>query len=277
MQTIQLITFAVNSSKPEAAAVALNLSKIAEREGVKTRILHDYPLPADSLLGQDMCCTIGGDGTLLGALDAALQSGTPVLGINLGKLGFLSTFNEAEAARNFPNLIKGRYSIAERSILSCKNIKGDVIHGLNDVVVKETHGSGLIRLHVSANGNSVSEYYCDGLIFSTPTGSTAYNLSAGGPIIGPTVSAIAMTPICPHTFGNRSVIFDDKTHIKIESSRSEPSPRITVDGRIRFDSDDNFPIELTVAAKTFRLMQNPNHSHFEIVRDKLNWGGTILR
>lgn len=276
MQAIRSITFAVNVSKPGATTVAANLAKIVEKEGVRTRILQDYPLSVDSLKGQDLCCAIGGDGTLLGALDAALESGAAVLGINLGKLGFLSTFNETEAARNFPDLIKGQYSIAERSVLRCKNVKGATVYGLNDVVIKETHGSRLIRLCVSADGNTVSEYYCDGLIFSTPTGSTAYNLSAGGPIIGPKVSAIAMTPICPHTFGNRSVIFDNNTQIKIESGEPGPCPRITIDGRTRFDSDGNFPIELKVAKKTFRLMQNPNHSHFAIVRDKLHWGGSIL-
>jgi NAD+ kinase len=244
---------------------------------VATHILKGYPLTADALTGQDLCCAIGGDGTLLGVLDAALESGSAVLGINLGKLGFLATFTEAEAARDLPALIQGNYSIAERSILSCTNAKGDCIYGLNDVVIKETQGSGLIRLCVSANGNPVSEYHCDGLIFSTPTGSTAYNLSAGGPIIGPKVSAIAMTPICPHTFGNRSVIFDHSTQIKIESGELGPSPRITIDGRVRFELDGNFPIEVTVAKKKFRLMQNPDHSHFAIVRDKLNWGGPAIR
>lgn len=276
MQAIRSITFAVNVSKPGATTVAANLAKIVEKEGVRTRTLQDYPLSVDSLKGQDLCCAIGGDGTLLGTLDAALESGAAVLGINLGKLGFLSTFNETEAARNFPALIKGQYSIAERSVLRCRNAKGTTVYGLNDVVIKETHGSRLVRLCVSADGNAVSEYYCDGLIFSTPTGSTAYNLSAGGPIIGPKANAIAMTPICPHTFGNRSVIFDNDTQIKIESGDSGPCPRITIDGRTRFDSDGNFPIELNVAKKTFRLMQNPNHSHFAIVRDKLNWGGSML-
>ena len=276
MKAIQTITFAVNKSRLGAAAVAKTLAKIVGSEGVETRILEDYPIPINALKDQDLCCTIGGDGTLLSVVDAALESNTPVLGINLGKLGFLSTFNETEAASDLPDLIKGQYSIAERSVLSCKNVKGDAVFGLNDVVIKETKGCGLIRLYVSADGSPVSEYYCDGLIFSTPTGSTAYNLSAGGPIIAPRVSALAMTPICPHTFGNRSVIFDNDTKIKIESGESNPCPRITIDGRMRFDPDDNFPIELTVAKKTFRLMQNRNHSHFAIVRDKLNWGGSML-
>lgn len=277
MKSIQSITFAVNSSKPGATAAAQSLAAQVERQGVATHITDDYPLPPTALIGQDLCCAIGGDGTLLGVLEAALESGSAVLGINLGKLGFLATFTEAEAARDLPQLIQGNYSIAERSVLSCTNNKGECIFGLNDVVIKETQGSGLIRLCVSANDNPVSEYHCDGLIFSTPTGSTAYNLSAGGPIIGPKVSAIVMTPICPHTFGNRSVIFDHSTDIKIHSGETGPCPRITIDGRQRFDSDGNFPIRVTVAEKKFRLMQNPDHSHFAIVRDKLNWGGPAIR
>lgn len=277
MKPIQSITFAVNTSKAGAQAVAESLAALAQSEGVATRISTDYPLPIDALSGQDLCCAVGGDGTLLGVLDAALESGSAVLGINLGKLGFLATFTEAEAARDLPSLIKGNYAIAERSALCCTTAKGESIYGLNDVVIKETQGSGLIRLRVSANGNPVSEYHCDGLIFSTPTGSTAYNLSAGGPIIGPRVSAIAMTPICPHTLGNRSVIFDDSTDLLVESGEPGPCPRITVDGRARFDANGNFPLQITVAEKQFRLMQNPDHSHFAIVRDKLNWGGPTIR
>lgn len=276
MKPIQTITFAVNSSKPGAAKAAENIAEIVEQEGCRTRLSKEYPLPVGALKGQDLCCAIGGDGTLLGVLDAALESDCAVLGINVGKLGFLSTFNEKEASQDLPNLIKGNYSIAERSVLSCRNAAGKVIYGLNDVVVKESQGIGLIRLCVSADGKPVSEYHCDGLIFSTPTGSTAYNLSAGGPIIGPTVSAIAMTPICPHTFGNRSVIFDDSTRIKIEIDDSNPEPRIAIDGRIRFKTKNNFPIELTITKKKLRIMQNPDHAYFAIVRDKLNWGGSMI-
>lgn len=276
MKPIQTITFAVNSSKPGAAEAAENIAAIVQGEGCRTKISKEYPLPIGTLEGQDLCCAIGGDGTLLGVLDAALESDSAVLGINMGKLGFLSTFNEKEASRDLPNLIKGNYSIAERSILSCRNASGETIYGLNDFVIKEAHGSGLIRLCVSAGDKPVSEYHCDGLIFSTPTGSTAYNLSAGGPIIGPTVKAIAMTPICPHTFGNRSVIFDDSTRIKIEIDESNASPRITIDGRARFGPKGNFPVELIIAPKKLRLMQNPDHAHFAIVRDKLNWGGSMI-
>ena len=277
MQAIQSITFAVNTTKPGTEEAARFLAGIAECEGVATSISTDYPLSRNALEGQDLCIAIGGDGTLLGVLDAALESGAAVLGVNMGKLGFLATFTQEEAGNNLAELIKGNYKIAERSILKCTTSRGESVYGLNDVVLKETEARGLIRLQVASNGNPVSEYHCDGLIFATPTGSTAYNLSAGGPIIGPRVSAIAMTPICPHTIGNRSVIFDNSSEITVASGDSDTCPRITVDGRVHFEPNGNFPIKITVAEKTFRLMQNPDHSHFAIVRDKLDWGDPAIR
>lgn len=277
MDPIRTISFAVNTTKPGAREVARFLAGIAECEGAQTRILTDYPLPADALEGQDLCIAIGGDGTLLGVLEAALESNAAVLGVNLGKLGFLATFTQEEAGRDLPALIRGGYQITERSVLKCTTSTGRTAYGLNDVVIKETEGRGLIRLQVAANGNAVSEYHCDGLIFATPTGSTAYNLSAGGPIIGPRVRAIAMTPICPHTLGNRSVIFDHSTEVTVASGEAGPSPRISVDGRVRFGEAGNFPIQIHVADKAFRLMQNPDHSHFAIVRDKLRWGDPTIR
>jgi len=277
MKAIQSITFAVNSTKPGAEEAARFLAGLAECEGVNTRISTVYPLPANALAGQDLCIVIGGDGTLLSVLDAALDSGAAVLGVNLGKLGFLATYTQKEAGEVLPRLIKGNYAIADRSVLQCTTSQGEDVYGLNDVVLKETEGRGLIRLQVSSDGHPVSEYHCDGLIFATPTGSTAYNLSAGGPIIGPRVSAIAMTPICPHTLGNRSVIFDNASEITVVSGDSEACPRITVDGRIRFKPNGNFPIKITVADRKFRLMQNPDHSHFAIVRDKLDWGDPAIR
>ncbi|MFU8849141.1 MAG: NAD(+)/NADH kinase [Opitutales bacterium] len=277
MKAIQSITFAVNTTKPGALEAAQFLAGIAEREGVKTSIHTDYPLGPEATMGQDLCIAVGGDGTLLGVLDAALNSRCAVLGVNLGKLGFLATFTQEEAAKDLPALIQGHYEITERSVLKCTTQKGECAYGLNDVVLKETEGRGLIRLRVSTDGNPVSEYHCDGLIFATPTGSTAYNLSAGGPIIGPKVSAIAMTPICPHTLGNRSVIFDNSTEISVASGEPGPCPRITVDGRVRFEGNGNFPIAVTVAETTFRLMQNPDHSHFAIVRNKLDWGDPAIR
>jgi NAD+ kinase len=277
MSPIRSIAFVINRGKVGAEATANHLAGIAGAHGVQTTITDAYPLERDDLKAIDLCCAIGGDGTLLGVLDAALESQCAVLGVNMGKLGFLATYTKEQAASDLPSLIKGLYDIAERSVLECTTQDGQTAFGLNDVVIKETQGRGLIRLNVTSNGNAVSEYHCDGLIFSTPTGSTAYNLSAGGPIIGPKVSAIAMTPICPHTLGNRSVIFDSTSVIEVTSGSVDSYPRISIDGRILFDSKETFPIKIVVPARQFRLMQNPGHSHFAIVRDKLNWGDPAIR
>ncbi len=277
MKPIETITFVVNASKPGAGTVAESLAQVARERGVDVRVTQDYPLARDALAGRDLCCAIGGDGTLLGVLEAALASGAAVLGINLGKLGFLATFTEAEAADDLPRLIAGNYAIFERTVLECRTPGGMRATALNDVVIKETEGRGLVRLRVFAGANRVSEYHCDGLIFSTPTGSTAYNLSAGGPIVDPGVNAIAMTPICPHTFGNRSVIFNKDTVIRVETGEPGPCPRISVDGRVCFGTGDLFPLEIRVSDRRFRLMQNPDHSHFAIVRDKLKWGDPAVR
>lgn len=269
-QPVRTITFAVNTSKKGAEETAAYLGGLLQREGVSTRVVAEYPLPTNSLEGQDLCIVIGGDGTLLGVLEAALASGTLVLGVNLGKLGFLATFSKEAVASELPRLIRGHYGIAERTVLSCATSKGESAYGLNDIVLKETEGNGLVGLCVYANGDFVSEYHCDGLIFSTPTGSTAYNLSAGGPIIDPKVLALAMTPICPHGFGNRSVIFDDSTRLTVESN-GIPSARVVIDGQPRFSRKEDFPLTIQVTEKKIHLMQHPDHSHFAIVRDKLDW------
>ena len=127
MHAINTITFAVNTTKPGASDAARYLAGIAECEGAQTRILEDYPLPIDALEGQDLCVAVGGDGTLLGVLDASLAANTAVLGVNLGKLGFLATFSQQEAGDDFARLIQGQYNIAERSVLRCINAQGNSV------------------------------------------------------------------------------------------------------------------------------------------------------
>jgi len=277
MPPIRSITFVVNTSKPGADVVANQLKAAAEERGVDCSVTDTYPLAEDALEGRDLCCAIGGDGTLLGVLEAALRADAPVLGINRGKLGFLATFSAEEAAAKFPALIRGDYRIGERTVLECATAGGHVVRALNDIVIKETEGKSLVRLQVSARGDRVSEYHCDGLVFSSPTGSTAYNLSAGGPIIDPDVSAIAMTPICPHTLGNRSVIFGGSTELRIVSREEGPCPRVSYDGKDLVSDASVFPLRVVESPRRFKLMQNPDHSHFAIVRNKLQWGDPAIQ
>ena len=272
MTPIQSIAFVINLSKPNALSTAEALADIAQAQGKKTQFITQYPLEIDCLKNVDLCCVIGGDGTLLGVLDASIHCQTKVLGINIGKLGFLATYKPNQLIEDFSSILEGDYSVEERSILFCQSNTGETAFALNDLVIKESENRGLIRLKVKSEKRLISEYHCDGLIFATPTGSTAYNLSAGGPIISPNVEAIAMTPICPHTFGNRSVIFDSKTPIEVLFDDLPSEPLVSVDGKKYFKKKSLSSISIQLAKERFPLIHNQANTHFSIVRDKLNWG-----
>ena len=220
----------------------------------------------------DACCVIGGDGSLLGVVAEAVSGQVPVLGVNLGKLGFMASFSAQEARSKLPELLRGDYNVSERTVLRCNISSGNSAIALNDVVVKNI-GSRLIRLRVLCNDEPVNDYFCDGLIFTSPTGSTAYNLSAGGPIIHPDARVIAMTPICPHTLSNRSVIFDQNTRLKVTLHEKDPAVRITLDGLTSFDSYENFPLQISISDLPFLLIERRNLSHFQLMRNKLHWSG----
>ena len=229
----------------------------------------------------DLVIVVGGDGSMLNVAKTMASEQVPVIGVNRGKLGFLTDILPEELETRVAEVLDGEFSVEKRFLLDLYLRDGDhetfLGSALNDVVLHPGKAAQMIEFELFVNDSFVYSQESDGLIVATPTGSTAYNLSAGGPIIGPRVSAIAMTPICPHTLGNRSVIFDNSTEITVVSDEPGPCPRITVDGRVRFEPNGNFPITITVAEKTFRLMQNPDHSHFAIVRDKLDWGDPAIR
>lgn len=274
MRPIQKISFVVNGGKPGAEHLVKNLASSAKKAGVETTIIEDYPLPEDALRGADACCVIGGDGTLLGVVAEAIKHDVYVLGVNLGKLGFLATFSPQGAVSHFARFLKGEYSLSERSLLQCITGEGEESLALNDLVIKNRHSS-LIYLDVLADGRRVTEYACDGLILSTPTGSTAYNLSANGPIVHPECGVIAMTPICPHTLSNRTVIFPAQTELTIHCLSNPSKADLTRDGRPAGAGEGIFPLKINQAKPTLSLMTEPNGSYFSVLRNKLRWGEGI--
>lgn len=273
MEKIKTITFIVNNAKPGAAELADNLDQLARNAGVDTRSTIHHPIEDETLEGQDACCVIGGDGTLLGAVPKAVQFGVPVLGIRMGNLGFLATFSPQEALEKFVPLLEGGYQIENRRLLQCECPGSDLAVALNDIVIKGEDASRLVSLSVRADGELVTEYFCDGLIFSSPTGSTAYNLSAGGPLLHPDANVVAMTPICPHTLSNRSVVLPGGTRLDVAWDQSAAHPKVKIDGYLTLRPTDNgdSPITISPAPKQLSLLQSLDHSHFAVVRNKLNW------
>ena len=274
MPPFRKLAFVFNSEKPGAAQLAEELMEIARQNGArKLKLSGDRTLPRGYFKDCDACCVIGGDGTLLGTVRGAAREGIPIIGVNQGGLGFLTTFSADEARGQFASLLGGNYHLARRALLDCKTGPRHRDIALNDVLIKNDTNSRLVRLEVFANGKLVTDYYCDGVIFSTPTGSTAYNLAAGGPIIHPSAGVIAMTPICPHTLSNRTIIFRDDVKLSVFNRSDESRLLVAMDGQRNSIITEDSPIEISVSPLHLQLAQRRDYSHFEVMRAKLKWSG----
>lgn len=273
MQPIRRLALVVNEQKSGAPELAQVLMAAARTSGVELTRAEHFPLPEGFLKGFDACCVIGGDGTLLGAVKAAARAQVPIIGVNRGSLGFLTTFSAEEARAHFADLLAGGYRIAWRALLDCSTGPGQHDLALNDVLIKDEINSRLVRLEVFAGDELVTDYYCDGLIFSTPTGSTAYNLSAGGPLIHPAAEVIAMTPVCPHTLSNRSIIFRHDVKLRVYNRMEHSRLLVAMDGQRNLTFCQGSPVEISISPLKLPLVQRVDYSHFTVVRTKLQWSG----
>jgi NAD+ kinase len=276
MTPIRKLAFVVNEKKAGAPELARELAAIARAHQVEFDLTTHFPLPEGYLKGFDACCVIGGDGTLLGVARESAREQVPIIGVNRGSLGFLTTFSTDEARAQFPELLGGDFRIDHRAMLDCSTGGGTHDLALNDVLIKDEINSRLVRLEVFADDELVTDYTCDGLIFSTPTGSTAYNLSAGGPIVHPSAGVIAMTPICPHTLSNRSIIFREKVRLRVHNRSDDSRLLVAMDGPRHLKVSASSPVEITVAPIRLPLAQRDDYSHFAVVRTKLKWSGGFI-
>jgi NAD+ kinase len=276
MKSIRKLAFVVNENKDGAPALARELAVIARASGVSFKQTTRFPLPPGYLKGFDACCVIGGDGTLLGVARESAREQVPIIGVNRGSLGFLTTFSADEARAHFAELLSGAFRIDHRAMLECSTGKGPHDLALNDVLLKDEVNSRLVRLEVFADGELVTDYTCDGLIFSTATGSTAYNLSAGGPIVHPAAGVIAMTPICPHTLSNRSIIFRENVKLRVFNRSDDSRLLVAIDGQRNLKVSSHSPVEISMAKIRLPLAQRAYYSHFSVVRTKLKWSGGVV-
>ncbi len=273
MKPIRTLAFVINADKPGAVELAGALVRTARAKGVKlTRTTH-FPLRSGYLHGCDACCVIGGDGTLLGVVREAARDQVPIIGVNQGSLGFLTTFSEEEARLGFADLLSGAFRVDNRAMLECSVAGGPPGLALNDVLIKDVLRTSLVHLEVFADGELVTDYLCDGLIFSTATGSTAYNLSAGGPIVHPEANVIAMTPICPHTLTNRSIIFRDTVKLRVHNRTPGNRVLVGLDGAGELRASTDEAIDISIARQRLPLAHQRSYSHFAVIRTKLKWSG----
>lgn len=274
MKPLRQIAFVINASKGGAAEIADDLEGRAQAAGVGTRRTKSYPLPGGFLDGMDACCVIGGDGTLLGVVSLAARTGVPIIGVNRGSLGFLTTFSADEARQHWAMLLAGEGRLVSRALLACRTGPEHEDLALNDILIKDERNSRLVRLEVTADDELVTEYHADGLIFASPTGSTAYNLSAGGPLIHPAADVIALTPVCPHTLSNRSIIFREDVVLRVYNRGEGSRLLVAFDGQRNLQVTTASPLTITLSPRRLQLLQLPGHEHFQVVRTKLKWAGS---
>jgi NAD+ kinase len=223
----------------------------------------------------DALIVLGGDGTLLSMARAVGDLGVPMLGVNLGGLGFLTATTLDEMLPALEALVAGHMAVEERMVLAARLVRAGHVTGeyiaLNDVVITKSAMSRIIDLAVSVDRRHATAYRADGLIISTPTGSTAYNLSAGGPILFPTMDAVVLTPIAPHTLSNRPIVLPSAQRIDV-TLRVDQEVMLTMDGQVGVPLRERDVVEVQKARARIRLMRFETKDFFSVLRTKLKWG-----
>jgi NAD+ kinase len=279
--------FLLKRGKPEALELAGQLAGILTSGGSTLFALSD-DAPAipgavsvtEDQLGPsiDALAVLGGDGTFLYGASLVADHGVPIFGVNLGSLGFITPYARGEAAAAIQEAARGRLAIEERIRLTVAIRRPEddagtvrVFHtAVNDAVITQRSIARLLDLEARLDGAEIATYKADGLIVSTPTGSTAYTLAAGGPILTPDVQAMVLTPICPHTLTNRPLVFRPDARLEIKNA-SGSAVTLTIDGQWVYELGNGASIEVRRAERPLRLFQSPR-GFFGILREKLSWG-----
>jgi NAD+ kinase len=274
-------------SKPGVAQAGEILPGIVDwlaARGIAARIDHEsaYYLGVAGLArervpeGCQFVIVLGGDGTLLAAARAIGDRGIPLFGVNLGGLGFLTAITVDEIYPELERALQGGHRIGHRSMLDCTVVRGgeEVASylALNDVAVIKTAVSGMIELATHVDNHYVCTYKADGLIVATPTGTTAYSLSAGGPIVFPTVPALAITPICPHMLTYRPVIVTDTSVIQVICNSDDHRAYLNIDGQVGQHLNRGDRVVCRRSRSTLELIRPPRLLYFDVLRQKLKWG-----
>jgi NAD+ kinase len=228
-----------------------------------------------SCLKADLALVVGGDGSILKAARCLAPAGTPCLGVNIGRLGFLAGYQPEEIESSAAEILRGGGRRVERIML---DVRIEIASGrqvretaLNDVVVGHGPMHRMIGVEVDVDREVVATYHGDGVLVSTPTGSTAYNLAAGGPILDGQLAAMVITPICPHMLTHRSMVVGSKTHVQLRPTKEEREASCIIDGQIHEPLVGGDVVDVRVADRRFVLIENPKRSSFETLREKLHW------
>lgn len=223
----------------------------------------------------DMAFSIGGDGTFLRTVSEVREKHIPVLGINTGRLGFLADVSEGDMEETLSEIIKGNYSIEERSQLQLNVIDSSseiTDYALNEIAILKQDSSSMITIDININGERLTSYEADGLIVATPTGSTAYSLSVGGPILAPNTSNFIITAIAPHSLSARPLVIEDNNLLTLKVRSRSSSFLISLDGRSKAMAVDGTSLQIKRADTTVRVVKRTGQTFYSTLKNKLKWG-----
>lgn len=284
-----MIGLIAHASKQEAKPLIIELTRKLRKAGI-TVLLESYTAAAvgernhantkEMAAACDLIVVLGGDGTLLRAVRHMVPVIPPIFGINIGSLGFLTCLGPQEIEKAIECIVNRSFLISYRSMLSIKIEKkdgsamGTQMLALNDAVISRGSRSSLVHLSVLIDGDVLTNYYADGLIIATPTGSTAYSLAAGGPILMPTSGAFVVTPICPHVLTNRSTVVSDNSVMEVHLSIPNQEVNVAIDGQTSHQLHPTEILRLTKSPITLPLAILPERSFSQVLRQKLKWSGS---
>lgn len=276
-----------NVAKPESADAVEKLVRWLEHEGCHVRV----PVPpvfgrgtrdeaaarSELLKDAELLVVLGGDGTLLSAARLVYPESIPILGVNFGTLGFLADVSIDNMIPALEKVLRGDYRLeprlmVEASIQDEQGVEFQRVHALNDVVLREAKGRA-IQIETALEGKPLGSFRGDGIVISTPTGSTAYSLSAGGPIVHPSIEALIATPICPHTLSIRPLLFPADHELMLRFQSDGESAHLAVDGQVMLDLATDRIVRVRRAERPIYFVLVENRSFFEVLRSKLRWGG----
>jgi len=291
MTPIKRIGVVVKAHQPEALETLCKLTEWLTARGIalvggpavdRERIEHETGcvievIPEEELRQKvDLILVLGGDGTMIATARMLGDCEVPVIGVNYGGLGYLAEFRIDELFTALESILAGDYKLEQRVMLAVELRRGDELvtknRVLNDVVMNKSALARIIHIETYLNDQFVNSFRADGLIVSTPTGSTAYNLSAGGPIIFPTMNTVVITPICPFTLSNRPIVVPDDSVIEIRLMTEKEDVALTLDGQVGFPIQARDRVIIRKSNTTFNLVQPKNRNYFDLLRDKLRWG-----
>jgi NAD+ kinase len=269
--------------RAEAETLAVEAIKILLKLGAKVLVSHNlvskysdiakdttsYDREADTIVA-DFILTFGGDGTILSAVQTFIKSDTPIMGFNVGKLGFLAEFGTKGLEQTLLDLTNGDYRITDRTALET-TVGDEQIIALNDIVLEKSDASHMVDIRVCSNNHFVGEYFADGLIVTTPTGSTAYSLSAGGPVIFPNSPVMCITPVSPHSLTHRPLVVPDNQVLEFEVFSRTGELNLVADGKVRMKVATGDRIQIRKSEEIVKLVEPKNGSFFDVLRDKFLW------